>query len=98
DGSPRSINTSSSGISSDTLGGQDFAQEAAMSSKRLGLGLAFRLTGVFFATQAMNAQAGADKGATVYAAQKCSVCHSLDGKGNAKGPLDAVGSTLRADK
>jgi mono/diheme cytochrome c family protein len=69
-----------------------------MSSKRLGFGLAFNVTAALLATQAMNAQAGADKGATVYAAQKCSVCHSLDGKGNAKGPLDAVGSTLTADE
>jgi mono/diheme cytochrome c family protein len=38
-----------------------------------------------------------DKGATVYAAQKCSLCHSLDAKGNAKGPLDNVGGTLKAD-
>jgi mono/diheme cytochrome c family protein len=39
-----------------------------------------------------------DKGATVFAAQKCSMCHSLDGKGNAKGALDAVGSKLTADE
>jgi mono/diheme cytochrome c family protein len=31
-------------------------------------------------------------GAKVYADQKCSVCHSIAGKGNAKGPLDDVGS------
>ena len=31
-------------------------------------------------------------GETVYAAQKCSMCHALDGKGQAKGPLDGVGS------
>lgn len=35
-----------------------------------------------------------DKGAKVYADQKCSVCHSIAGKGNAKGPLDDVGSKL----
>lgn len=44
------------------------------------------------------AQAAADKGATVYAAQKCSMCHALDGKGQAKGPLDGVGSKLTADE
>ena len=33
-------------------------------------------------------------GAKVYADQKCSVCHSIGGKGNAKGPLDEVGSKL----
>lgn len=70
-----------------------------MSSRRLGLGLAFSVTAVLFATQTMGAQAGAaDKGATVFAAQKCSICHSLDGKGNAKGALDEVGSKLTADE
>ena len=37
------------------------------------------------------------RGATVYAAQKCSVCHSIAGKGNAKGSLDGVGTKLSAD-
>ena len=33
-------------------------------------------------------------GAKVFADQKCSLCHSVAGKGNAKGPLDDVGSKL----
>ncbi len=37
-----------------------------------------------------------DKGETVYAAQKCSTCHSLAGKGQAKGPLDGIGAKLTA--
>ena len=37
-------------------------------------------------------------GQTVYAAQKCSICHSIDGKGQVKGPLDGVGSKLSADE
>ena len=37
------------------------------------------------------------RGVKVYADQKCSVCHSIAGKGNAKGSLDAVGTTLSAD-
>lgn len=36
------------------------------------------------------------KGAKVYADQKCSLCHSIAGKGNAKGSLDDVGSKLTA--
>lgn len=40
---------------------------------------------------AVSAQGAAEKGATVFAAQKCSMCHALDGKGNAKGALDGVG-------
>jgi mono/diheme cytochrome c family protein len=38
-----------------------------------------------------------ERGMKVYAEQKCSVCHSIAGKGNAKGPLDEVGSRLSAD-
>ena len=38
------------------------------------------------------------RGAKVYADQKCAVCHSIAGKGNAKGPLDDVGSRLKADE
>jgi mono/diheme cytochrome c family protein len=34
------------------------------------------------------------EGEKVYAAQKCSLCHSVAGKGNLKGPLDEVGSKL----
>jgi mono/diheme cytochrome c family protein len=34
------------------------------------------------------------KGMQVFAAQKCSQCHSIAGKGNAKGKLDDVGSKL----
>ena len=44
------------------------------------------------------AAAQVEKGQQVYAAQKCSVCHSVDGKGNAKGPLEGVGSNLSADE
>ena len=36
------------------------------------------------------------KGAKVYADQKCSICHSIAGKGNPKGSLDEVGSKLTA--
>jgi mono/diheme cytochrome c family protein len=39
-----------------------------------------------------------EKGMAVYAAQKCSMCHSIEGKGQAKGPLDGVGTKLKADE
>src|SRR5262245_22122925 len=32
------------------------------------------------------------RGQQVYVAQKCAVCHSIAGKGNAKGTLDGVGA------
>ena len=47
---------------------------------------------------AQAAPSPADKGAAVYAAQKCSMCHSVDGKGQAKGPLDGVGTKLTAEE
>jgi mono/diheme cytochrome c family protein len=39
-----------------------------------------------------------ERGVKVYADQKCAVCHSIGGKGNAKGPLEGVGSRLSADE
>ena len=39
-----------------------------------------------------------ERGMKVYAEQKCSVCHSIAGKGNAKGALDNVGAKLKADE
>ena len=39
-----------------------------------------------------------DKGMKVYETQKCSMCHAIAGKGNAKGPLDAVGGKLKAEE
>lgn len=38
------------------------------------------------------------RGAKLYAAQKCAVCHSIDGKGNIKGPLDNVGAKLTPEE
>src|SRR5436190_7256445 len=40
----------------------------------------------------------AAKGAQVYTDQKCSLCHSIAGKGNPKGALDDVGSKLKSDE
>ena len=39
----------------------------------------------------------AAKGEQVYAAQKCSVCHAVAGKGNKQNPLDGIGAKLSAD-
>jgi mono/diheme cytochrome c family protein len=43
---------------------------------------------------------GADpeQGKKLFADQKCSLCHSVEGKGNVKGPLDGVGSKLKPDE
>ena len=38
----------------------------------------------------------AKKGAEVYAAQKCQICHSIAGQGSKTNPLDGVGTKLSA--
>jgi mono/diheme cytochrome c family protein len=43
-----------------------------------------------------SAQDKVARGAAVYAEQKCSICHSIAGKGNAKGPLDDMGTKYNA--
>jgi mono/diheme cytochrome c family protein len=44
------------------------------------------------------AQDAKARGEKVFADQKCSLCHSISGKGNAKGPLDDVGNKLSSDE
>ena len=39
-----------------------------------------------------------ERGMKVYTEQKCSICHSIAGKGNAKGELDDVGGKLKPDE
>jgi mono/diheme cytochrome c family protein len=39
----------------------------------------------------------AKKGAAVYTAQKCQICHAIAGKGSKANPLDGVGAKLSAD-
>jgi mono/diheme cytochrome c family protein len=55
----------------------------------LGVAAALVFSGSAFAQDAK-----VEKGMKVYADQKCSMCHSIAGKANAKGALDDVGSRL----
>jgi mono/diheme cytochrome c family protein len=57
----------------------------------MGLGCALLLS-------AGPAYAQTEAGIKVYAAQKCSLCHSIAGVGNKKLPLDGVGTKLTADQ
>jgi mono/diheme cytochrome c family protein len=51
------------------------------------------------AVGASDARAAApEDGAKIYAAQKCSLCHAVAGKGNPKGALDDVGKRLSPDE
>lgn len=53
------------------------------------------MVGLAAAASAQDAKA---KGEQVFAAQKCSLCHSIAGKGNPKGALDDVGSKIKPDE
>ena len=48
------------------------------------------------AVPSLAAAQDAAKGEQVYAAQKCSTCHQVAGKGNKLSPLDGVGKKLSA--
>ena len=60
------------------------------------VGLVLSAIVIAFAGSASAQDAKIEKGKQVYAAQKCGMCHSIDGKGNARGPLDGVGAKLSA--
>lgn len=51
---------------------------------------------VLIAAPAPASAQDAAAGQQVFAAQRCTLCHAIAGKGNAKGPLDDVGSRLSA--
>lgn len=46
---------------------------------------------------AQPASGNIDRGKAVYAEQKCSLCHAIEGKGNKQHPLDSVGAKLKAE-
>jgi mono/diheme cytochrome c family protein len=58
--------------------------------------LAAAVLGGLFAALPAAAQDLKAKGEKLFTDQKCSLCHSVAGKGNAKGALDEVGSKLSA--
>ena len=45
-----------------------------------------------------SAAGDAAKGEQLFTSQKCTLCHSVAGKGNKKYPLDGVGGRLSADE
>jgi mono/diheme cytochrome c family protein len=61
---------------------------------RSGFVIAVFCLGLAASAAAQDAKA---KGEKVFADQKCSLCHAIAGKGNAKGALDGVGTKLSAD-
>jgi mono/diheme cytochrome c family protein len=55
---------------------------------------------VIWGAPALSAQSAAaiEQGKKVYASNRCQVCHSIEGQGNKKGPLEGVGKKLSADE
>lgn len=68
--------------------------------KRVGAALGFALIAspIAAAGQTQMAAPVTARGAAVYASLKCAACHGLDGKGNQKRALDAVGSKMTAEE
>jgi mono/diheme cytochrome c family protein len=63
------------------------------------IGFVIAALGLLSAGTSLAAQdAKVQQGQKVFTDQKCSLCHSIGGHGNAKGPLDKVGSRLSADE
>lgn len=54
-------------------------------------------TGLFSDGFAMAQTAQIARGKQVYEARRCRVCHSIEGVGNKRSPLDGVGSRLSED-
>jgi mono/diheme cytochrome c family protein len=54
--------------------------------------------GLIGSSAAAQDTAAIERGQKVYTANKCQTCHSIEGKGAKKGPLDGVGSKLSEDE
>lgn len=66
--------------------------------KRVLIGLMGAAALGMFAAPASAQDAKIERGIKVYAEQKCMMCHSIAGKGNAKGALEGVGTKLTAEE
>ncbi len=53
---------------------------------------------VVTASASAQTPAKVDQGAALFASQKCTMCHSIAGKGNPKGSLDGVAATHKSDE
>lgn len=56
------------------------------------------LAAVVSTTLAAQSANAIEQGQKVYASNRCQICHSIEGKGNAKGSLDGVGKKRSAEE
>lgn len=68
-----------------------------MHAKRLTAAVAVILAAAVLPLRAQD-DAKAARGKEVFTAQKCSMCHAIEGKGNKNSPLDGVGSKLKPEE
>jgi mono/diheme cytochrome c family protein len=68
----------------------------AVRTTRILLTIAIAFVALMTTSRPAAAQGDPKKGEQVYTAQKCSMCHSIQGKGNKANPLDGVGAKLSA--
>lgn len=54
------------------------------------------ISAVLFLSAGLASAQNVAHGKQVFTDTKCGVCHSVDGQGNKKGPLDSVGAKLSA--
>jgi mono/diheme cytochrome c family protein len=57
----------------------------------------FVFAALVLAAAPARAQSKAQQGAALFSAQKCTMCHSVAGKGNPKGALDNITAKNKAD-
>ena len=75
------------------------ARQNDLGGVRMRLGLAFTTVALIGLAVSASAQdAKVQQGMKLFVDQKCSLCHSVAGKGNAKGALDNVGAKDSADE
>ena len=67
-----------------------------MNTRRSTVVAAVVLTAAFLPVRAQD-DAKVAKGKEVFTAQKCSMCHMVEGKGNKAHPLDGIGSQLKPE-
>jgi mono/diheme cytochrome c family protein len=65
--------------------------------KRFTTGLVVLAFAAAVAAPVLAQDAKVAKGQELFTAQKCMMCHSVEGKGNKNKPLDGVGSTLKPE-
>jgi mono/diheme cytochrome c family protein len=82
----------------DTPGAGPHMRGGDTNMKRFAAGLVILAFAAAVAAPAVAQDAKVTKGQELFTAQKCTMCHSVDGKGNKNKPLDGVGSTLKPEE